>query len=370
MRDQNAHLVHISVGYARPVKMLIDSGAEANILTEQDWAKIKSDYDGNRAAIFDVDFKPKARVRAYASSKDLETICTFKAWLEVDKKPKPRSFAEFTVIRGGGRSLLGRVTSLEMKLLAVGLQVNAVTAQGAPEQFPAVPGDPVSFEVDESVPPVRNPYVSIPAHYRDAANERLRKMEESGIIEKVGKAPKWLSGLSTVAKGESSFRLVINMKGPNKAIRRQYHRMPRVEEIKVKLAGAKFFSKLDLTSAFHHVMLDEKSRELTTFMAPNGMYRFRRLMFGVNCAPEIFQRIMEQVLTGVPKVIIYIDDILIYAETLDELRPTAGNDCSITGTGSDPPATSLAARPTAAPSYLSDYVRAVEMDLSMIKKRK
>jgi hypothetical protein len=52
------------------------------------------------------------------------------------------------------------------------------------------------------------------------------------------------------------------------------------------------------------------------------MYRFKRLVFGVNCAPEIFQRIMEEILDGIPNVIIYIDDVLIFAETLEELRDT------------------------------------------------
>lgn len=48
--------------------------------------------------------------------------------------------------------------------------------------------------------------------------------------------------------------------------------------------------------------------------------RFKRLVFGVNCAPEIFQRIMEDILAGIPNIIIYIDDILVYAENIDKLR--------------------------------------------------
>lgn len=90
--------------------------------------------------------------------------------------------------------------------------------------------------------------------------------------------------------------------------------------MKTKLMGAKYFTKLDLHSAFHHVTITEKSRGLTTFMAPNGLYRFKRLVFGVNCAPEIFQRIMEGILRDIENVIIYIDDILIYASTIKQLR--------------------------------------------------
>lgn len=285
-----------------------------NVLAESDWRRIENCPNAN---LCDVIRDPKLSVRSYAATSNLETICTFKAWIKSISKKKPDTFAEFIVVRGGTRSLLGRQSAMDMRLLAIGLEVNQLMQTTG--KFPSIPGIEVEFDVDESVPPVRHAYVSIPAHYREAANDRLRAMENSDIIEPVTTAPRWISGLSAVPKGKSDFRLVINMRGPNKAIQRQFHQMPRVEEIKTKLSGARFFTKLDLQSAFHHVVLAEKSRELTTFMAPNGMYRFKRMAFGVNCAPEIFQRLMENVLFGVPNIIIYIDDILIYAATTEQL---------------------------------------------------
>lgn len=167
---------------------------------------------------------------------------------------------------------------------------------------------------------MRHAYISIPIHYRQAANERLAAMEAADIIEPATGSPRWISGMSAVAKGKDDFRLIVNMRGPNRAIQRQVHQMPRVDEMRTKLCGARFFTKLDLHSAFHHVRISERSRELTTFMAPNGAYRFKRLVFGVNCAPEIFQRLMEGILRGIVNVIVYIDDILIFASTLETLR--------------------------------------------------
>lgn len=38
-------------------------------------------------------------------------------------------------------------------------------------------------------------------------------------------------------------------------------------------------------------------------------------MFGINCAPEIYQRIMEQILNGCTGCVVYIDDILIFGPT-------------------------------------------------------
>lgn len=297
--------------------MLIDSGAEADLMSESDWGKIKHDSENGKTIIYDIDYSPSVRIRSYASSADLRAICSFNAWLETTAKEKPRAFVKFVVVQGGTRSLLSRETSVKMKLLNVGLEVNKISMEAS--EFPSIPNVSVDFDIDESVPPVRHPYVSIPAHYRQPAGERLAAMEASGIIEKVEGAPRWMSGLCAVPKGKNNFRLVVNMRGPNKAIRRQFHQMPRVDEIKVKLFGAKIFTKLDITSAFHHVPLSKKSRELTTFMTPHGMYRFKRLVFGVNCAPEIFQRIMENILTGIPNVIVYIDDILIFAKGKEEL---------------------------------------------------
>lgn len=67
-------------------------------------------------------------------------------------------------------------------------------------------------------------------------------------------------------------------------------------------------------------MLDEDSRDLTTFMTPTGPKRFTRLLFGVNCAPENFQREIERILKGCAGTIVYIDDILIFAQSPIELK--------------------------------------------------
>lgn len=293
---------------------LIDSGADANIIAERDWEELER----NGAELLDKRISPKVNLRGYASKSSLEVACAFKAWVEVCGVDKPRTLTEFFVVKRGARSLMGRRAAMALRVLAIGIHVNAV--EEVTSEFPSVPGVEIDFDVDDSVPPVCHPYVSIPLHFRAPTTERLKEMKDTKIIERVYSAPKWLSGLSAVPKGKGDFRLVINMRGPNRAIRRQYHRMPRIEEMKSKMCGAKWFTKLDLSSAFHHLKLSERSRELTTFMAPDGMYRFTRLVFGVNCAPEIFQREMEKILGDIDGVIVYIDDVLIFARDREKLK--------------------------------------------------
>lgn len=85
---------------------------------------------------------------------------------------KPKTFAEFVEVRGRTRSLLSHRTAIETKLLAIGLSVNRVTTQSEPsEKFPSIPDVEIDFDIDESVPPIKQAYVRIPLHFRKAANQ-------------------------------------------------------------------------------------------------------------------------------------------------------------------------------------------------------
>lgn len=118
---------------------MVDSGADYNVVAERDWEKIKRQYDAEQATIYDVNHKPSLELKSYATPTNLIVICTFSAWIETTARPKPRTFTSFAVIKGGTRSLLGRDTAIAMKLLEVGLQVNAVAREAeVSEDFPAM----------------------------------------------------------------------------------------------------------------------------------------------------------------------------------------------------------------------------------------
>lgn len=71
------------------------------------------------------------------------------------------------------------------------------------------------------------------------------------------------------------------------------------------------YSKLDLSHAYQQVILDEDSKRYVTLNTHKGLFTVNRLPFGVASSPAIFQRIMEGLLQGIPRVAIYLDDILI-----------------------------------------------------------
>ena len=58
------------------------------------------------------------------------------------------------------------------------------------------------------------------------------------------------------------------------------------------------FSKLDLRWGFHQIELEPNSRDITSFATDDGIFRYKRLSFGVNAAPEKYQHIITQTMAG------------------------------------------------------------------------
>ncbi len=66
------------------------------------------------------------------------------------------------------------------------------------------------------------------------------------------------------------------------------HPLPLPEELEERVAGNEYYATLDLKDAYYQVMLDEESRDLTTFTEGINLYRFKRLPFGLSCsAPSL-----------------------------------------------------------------------------------
>ena len=104
------------------------------------------------------------------------------------------------------------------------------------------------------------------------------------------------------------------MRKANTAIIRNYFPIPTLDEIQNKVNGAKIFSKLDLAQGHHQIVLDEKSRYITTFSISQGLPRYKRLIFGAKNASDDFQIIVETNIThDINGVFNISDDIIAHA---------------------------------------------------------
>ena len=97
----------------------------------------------------------------------------------------------------------------------------------------------------------------------------------------------------------------------NQSLSIEQYPLPRVEDLFATLAGGEKFTKLDLTQAYLQLELEPGSQKYCTITTHRGLYRFKRLPFGISSAPALFQKVMDTILQGAPGAMCYIDDILV-----------------------------------------------------------
>ena len=173
------------------------------------------------------------------------------------------------------------------------------------------------MKVDPAYYPVIHPPRKLPFSLHDKVRMELERMSNEGIITRITEPTPWVNSMVVVQK-KDKIRIVIDPRDLNKAIKREHYPMKTVEEVATRLAGAAFFSVLDVEKAFWHVKLDSKSAKLTTFNSPFGRFYFNRLPFGIVSAPEVFQRKAAEVIEGLSGVDVIMDDILIWGSTIEE----------------------------------------------------
>jgi hypothetical protein len=156
----------------------------------------------------------------------------------------------------------------------------------------------VRLHVDPSVTPVAQTVRRIPFSLRDKVESKVKELQELDIIEPVEGPTPWVSPVVVVPKPSGDIRLCVDMRRANEAIIRERHPIPTVDEVLQTVNQSTVFSKIDLKWGYHQLELDEESRKITTFATHCGLFRYKRLMFGINSAPEVYQHVIQQVLHG------------------------------------------------------------------------
>ena len=160
----------------------------------------------------------------------------------------------------------------------------------------------------------------VPYALQAKVETELERLQSEGVIRPV-EFSDWAAPIVPVLKSNGEIRICGDYKlTVNAAAKVDKYPIPNIKDLYAKLSGGKYYSKLDLSHAYQQVPLDEDSQRLTTITTSKGLFAYTRMCYGVSSAPGIFQRIMEQVLQGMPMVAVYLDDILVTGTSYDEAR--------------------------------------------------
>jgi hypothetical protein len=118
-------------------------------------------------------------------------------------------------------------------------------------------------------------------------------------------------------KKDESLRLCIDYCPLNAVtIKNKYH-LPRIDVLFDQLVRAKVFSKIDLCSGYHQIMIQTSDSPKTAFSTRYGLYECLVMSFGLTNAPAYFMYLLNSVF--MPEldnfVVVFIDDILVYSES-------------------------------------------------------
>ncbi len=227
------------------------------------------------------------------------------------------------VVEGNGPSLLGR--DWLKKLSLNWKELNQLRTAPVPtleatlhrhaevfrDELGTIRGTVAKIHVDPQARPQFYRARAVPHALRGKVEMELEHLERAGVIEPV-QFSDWAAPIVPIVKRDSSIRICGDYKlTVNKAAKLDVYPLPCIEDLLASLSGGTSFSKLDLAHAYLQLPLDDDSKKFATINTHRGLYQYNRLPFGVASAPAIFQRMMENLLHGLPNVTVYIDDVLV-----------------------------------------------------------
>lgn len=304
--------------------MLVDSGAQSTVLGERQFNNLVK--SGLRAKL-----QPEERnLRVYGNGR-LPVVGRFEAIIECHGR---KTMETILVTQGEGRCLLGSPAAKRLQVLQVGPELEGMAKiysvgsdiESMVDRFPKVfsgvgqlSGYQLKLHIDQDVKPVAQKPRRIPYPLKDKVTRKIDELLDLDIIEKVSGPTTWVSPAVFAPKpNKDDVRICVDMRRANEAIQREKLPIPTVDEVLEELNGSTVFSKLDMNMGFHQIELEEGSRDITTFSAGDSLFRYKRLSFGVNSAPEQYQHIIRQTIAGCPGATNIADDIVVHGKTTEE----------------------------------------------------
>ena len=168
--------------------------------------------------------------------------------------------------------------------------------------------------------PIVLPPRYVPLKYQQALEKELTKMEKDGVVGP-STSPYCAYPVIVPKKDTDEIRLAIDYRSLNDVTVSDKGPIPKIDDLMQATEGSRYFILLDLRAGFWQIPMAAASQHLTAFRGPRGLLEFKVMAFGLKNAPATFQRWVNDMLFDLryEGVLVYIDDVLIHAESLEKL---------------------------------------------------
>ncbi|XP_049299930.1 uncharacterized protein K02A2.6-like [Anopheles funestus] len=226
-----------------PLTVEIDSGSKYNLISQVTWEKMKSQH----VEVTNQRRETTLTLKAYGGQ-SLPIVGVFTAAISLGIA---KTTADFYVVGGDGKTLIGRDTATYMGVLKICVPVNAVDSKIG--KLGTIKNIVLELPIKPDVTPFVQRYRRIPIGLEKLVDKKLDELLHQGVIEPVNEPAKWVSPVVVVPKGNTDVRICVDMRRANEAVERENHPLPTFEDFLPQMAKAKVFSRLDIKNAFHQV---------------------------------------------------------------------------------------------------------------------
>ena len=309
---KNPYMVTVQLN-GLEVKMELDTGASLSVISEDVYTQLKN-IKGSTLNLQDT----KLTLKSYTGE-----IIPVLGTLSVEVKYKDFCrHLSVIVVKGKVPSLFGRHWLQHVKLQwseifhLSALSPDVFSLLGKHEALfkdglGTVQGVKAKIHVDPQAKPKYFKPRPVAYALRQKVEEELDRLLSEGTVSPVEFSER-ATPIVPIVKSDGTIRICGDFKVTLKEVSKlDNYPIPKTEDLLAQLGGGVQFTKLDLSQAYQQLELDEDSKKYTTINTHKGLFEYNRLCFGIASAPGIFQRTMENLLQGIPNVVVRLDDILI-----------------------------------------------------------
>lgn len=170
-----------------------------------------------------------------------------------------------------------------------------------------------------SVPPYRLSPVR-----KEVLRKEIDKMLNENIIEPC--TSPWAAPVVMVPKPNGDVRVCIDYRRLNAVTVPDAYPIPRIDDLLHAAKPTRYMTTLDLKAGYWQIKVRQEDQDKTAFITPFGIYKFKRMPFGLRNAPATFQRLIDRFRVNLEhvKMLAYLDDLIIFSTTfsshLSDLR--------------------------------------------------